>query len=63
MNDQARWRKSSYSWTEQGECVELAPVFGAVGVRDSKDPGAGHLMVSRVWLAELFERIRPVDIG
>lgn len=36
------WRKSSYSLTN-GECVEVATVYGRVAVRDSNDPG--HLVV------------------
>jgi len=35
------WRKSSFSASDSN-CVEVA--FGA-GVRDSKNPGAGHLAV------------------
>ena len=35
------WRKSSFS-AEDANCVEVA--FGA-GVRDSKNPEAGHLAV------------------
>ncbi|WP_084718884.1 DUF397 domain-containing protein [Streptacidiphilus carbonis] len=36
----APWRKSSYSGTNGGDCIEVAPGFipGAVPVRDSKDP-------------------------
>ena len=35
----ARWRKSSYSGTTGGNCVEVAQNLpGAVAVRDSKDP-------------------------
>lgn len=39
----ARWRKSSYSGSNGGTCVEVASVMGAglagvVAVRDSKDP-------------------------
>lgn len=38
------WRKSSYSTTvDDNACVELARFAGAVGVRDSKHPEAGHL--------------------
>ncbi|MCP2166698.1 DUF397 domain-containing protein [Goodfellowiella coeruleoviolacea] len=40
----ARWNKSSHS-NGKLACVEVA--FGAarVGVRDSKAPGAGHLVI------------------
>ncbi|WP_436778204.1 DUF397 domain-containing protein [Yinghuangia sp. YIM S09857] len=31
-----RWRKSSYSNNEGGECVEVAPMPAAILVRDSK---------------------------
>ena len=35
----ARWRKSSYSNQDGGNCVEVADNLpGAVPVRDSKDP-------------------------
>lgn len=38
------WRKSSRSGTgSNGACVEVAFVV-AVGVRDSKNPGGGHLV-------------------
>lgn len=40
------WRKSSYSNTDGGECVEVAPNLPAVvPVRDSKDPARGVLFV------------------
>ncbi|MFJ2809302.1 DUF397 domain-containing protein [Kitasatospora sp. NPDC087271] len=33
------WRKSSYSGSNGGDCIEVAPGFpGLVPVRDSKDP-------------------------
>ena len=35
---QARWRKSSYSGSQGGDCVEVAELGAEVGVRDSKDP-------------------------
>ena len=40
----AAWRKSSYSNTNSGECVEVgsSPSAG-VAVRDSKDPGGPAL--------------------
>jgi Domain of unknown function (DUF397) len=42
------WRKSSYSGTQSGsDCVELARIGQAVGIRDSKDPQGPKLVVSR----------------
>lgn len=40
MNDvsSVRWRKSTRSGAEGGDCVEVAGLPGAVAVRDSKDP-------------------------
>ncbi|MFD4536124.1 DUF397 domain-containing protein [Kitasatospora sp. NPDC058397] len=43
--DAASWRKSSYSGTNGGDCIEVAPGFpGRVPVRDSKDPGGPVLV-------------------
>jgi hypothetical protein len=37
--NRADWRKSSYSGTNGGQCVEVARNLpGVVAVRDSKDP-------------------------
>jgi hypothetical protein len=37
--NRADWRKSSYSGTNGGQCVEVAcNLPGVVAVRDSKDP-------------------------
>ncbi|MGW0991928.1 DUF397 domain-containing protein [Streptomyces sp. NPDC002520] len=49
-----RWRKSSYSGTSGGECVEVADSYpaGAVPVRDSKDPsGAVVIVGASAWQA------------
>jgi hypothetical protein len=45
----AQWRKSGNSG--DGGCVEVAWAEGAVGVRDSKDRGAGPVLVfsEREW--------------
>lgn len=53
------WRKSSYSnGTEDGACVEVALAPGAVRVRDSKNPRAGHLVLDRAtWRAFLQPRV------
>jgi hypothetical protein len=39
------WRKSSYSSSNGGNCVEIAPHLGAL--RDSKNP-AGPVLAGRV---------------
>ncbi|MFG2098240.1 DUF397 domain-containing protein [Streptomyces sp. NPDC048612] len=47
----ARWRKSSYSNTNGGSCVEIADHFpGLVPVRDSKNPhGPALLIPATAW--------------
>jgi hypothetical protein len=55
------WRKSSYSGgggSGGQECVELARLAGAVGVRDSKAPEAGHLVVSLEGFARLVAQVK-----
>ncbi|WP_026341381.1 DUF397 domain-containing protein [Actinomadura atramentaria] len=37
------WRKATRSTAQGGNCVELAALPSALGVRDSKHPDAGHL--------------------
>ena len=47
------WRKSSYSGdggTGGGDCVEVAPHGEWYWVRDSKNPAAGTVTVTRAWL-------------
>ncbi|MER6525548.1 DUF397 domain-containing protein [Streptomyces sp. NPDC001508] len=46
------WRKSSYSGTNGGDCVEVADLGGQVAVRDSKDLQAGRFAVApEAWTA------------
>jgi hypothetical protein len=55
------WRKSSYSGgggKGGEECIELARLTAAVGLRDSKNPEAGHLSLSRAALAGLLDQAR-----
>ncbi|RAY12419.1 DUF397 domain-containing protein [Actinomadura craniellae] len=40
----ARWRRSSYSGSNGGNCVELAAFPGMVAIRDSKDPNGPVLL-------------------
>ncbi|MFE1228409.1 DUF397 domain-containing protein [Streptomyces sp. NPDC058745] len=48
----AEWRKSSYSNTQGGDCVEVADgVPRTVPVRDSKNPqGPVLLLADHVWV-------------
>ncbi|XRQ10306.1 DUF397 domain-containing protein [Actinomadura welshii] len=41
------WRKSTHS-TEgtSAQCVEVAPLDGVIGVRDSRRPGDGHITLT-----------------
>ena len=46
------WRKSSYSTSNGGNCVEVDSAPGAVAVRDSKSPDGTTLAIaSSKWLA------------
>lgn len=56
------WRKSSYSGGEAGQCVEVAALGAAVGIRDSKSPSAPHLAVARGDLAALVSRIKAGEL-
>ena len=49
--DQPEWRKSSYSGP-QSNCIEVAPLQDATGIRDSKNPDGGELRIPRTaWYA------------
>ncbi|TDD80729.1 DUF397 domain-containing protein [Actinomadura darangshiensis] len=53
------WRKSSYSGGATDEaCVELAVLPEGIGVRDSKDPDGGRLVVYRAQLGSLLLAIK-----
>ncbi|MEU6171725.1 DUF397 domain-containing protein [Streptantibioticus parmotrematis] len=47
------WRKSSYSNSDGGQCIEVSDdVAGVVPVRDSKDPhGPALIFPSAAWSA------------
>ncbi|MFC5664637.1 DUF397 domain-containing protein [Kitasatospora misakiensis] len=42
----SKWFKSSYSTTDGGECIEIAPSPSSVLVRDSKDKAGPRLSFS-----------------
>jgi hypothetical protein len=56
------WRKSSYSGSEGGTCVELADLTTAVGIRDSKNPEGPRLVVSRRALSSLLGHVKSGDL-
>jgi hypothetical protein len=41
MSDQLKWSKSSYSNSEGGACLEVAPTPATIHIRDSKTAPAG----------------------
>ncbi|GAB2847607.1 hypothetical protein GCM10022221_53770 [Actinocorallia aurea] len=53
-----RWRKSSHSTGSGDNCVELAALAGAVGVRDSKNPQGEPLVLGRPVFARLARGLR-----
>lgn len=56
------WRKSSRSGTEQNACVEVAHLEARVGVRDSTNPGGGHLVLDRAAISDLLSRVKTGDL-
>ncbi|MDT0400714.1 MULTISPECIES: DUF397 domain-containing protein [Streptomyces] len=57
-----RWRKSSYSNVDGGNCLEVADGFpGAVPVRDSKDVEGPVLMIPRPAWAQFVGSIKQAS--
>ncbi|MFA1545730.1 DUF397 domain-containing protein [Actinomadura chokoriensis] len=54
---QARWRKSTHSGAVENECIEVADLNGHVGIRDSKNPTAGHLSLTRQDFAAILNHL------
>ncbi|WP_413798768.1 DUF397 domain-containing protein [Streptomyces iranensis] len=46
MERSPEWRKSSYSWDDGGDCVEVAEMPGRIAIRDSKSPDGPTLLLS-----------------
>ncbi|MEV5827496.1 DUF397 domain-containing protein [Spirillospora sp. NPDC052242] len=53
------WRKSSHSGAN-GNCVELAALPGAVGVRDSEDPDGPVLLLPPATLRAALRAARTL---
>ena len=50
--DATAWRRSSYSGSNGGNCIEVAATARAVAVRDSKDPEGTRLaFTAATWTA------------
>ncbi|SEC92119.1 protein of unknown function [Streptomyces sp. 2231.1] len=43
---ESKWRKSSYSGDQGGQCVEVAENSCAIAVRDSKNPAGPILTIA-----------------
>ena len=56
MTDQLQWRTSTRSQTSN--CVEVAPLGGAVAVRDSKDAGGPVLVFDLAAWQEFVAALR-----
>ena len=56
------WRKSSYSGTNGGQCVEVA-ASDRVLVRDSRNPDRGRLGLSAQAWREFAARIKSGNAG
>ncbi|MFD0856534.1 DUF397 domain-containing protein [Actinomadura adrarensis] len=52
------WRNASRSNTQGNACVEVADLGACVGVRDSKDVEAGHLILDADAFAALVGQIK-----
>jgi hypothetical protein len=54
----ARWRTSSYSGDNGGNCIQVRTAKSDVAIRDSKDPGGPQLgFPSSAWTA-FTERVK-----
>jgi Domain of unknown function (DUF397) len=62
--DNVIWRKSSYSGSNGGACVEVAVLPGdSRAVRDSKDPGGPKLRFSREEWRAFTTSIKRGELG
>ncbi|WP_153532013.1 DUF397 domain-containing protein [Actinomadura macrotermitis] len=52
------WRKSSHSGGQGGNCVEVADLTNAIGIRDSKDPHGPKLVLRAAAWRALAARLK-----
>lgn len=55
-----KWRKSSYTTANGGDCVELARAPEGIAIRDSKDPEGTRM---RIALGEFRRLVADVKEG
>ena len=53
----ATWRKSSYSSSSGGDCVEIARLTPHIAIRDSKRPEGGALTVTPAAFAAFVDHV------
>mgnify|MGYP001428850776 CR=1 FL=1 len=53
-----RWRRSSYSASNGGNCVEVAHLAEGIGIRDSKSRERGHLIMPLAQFTALLARLK-----
>ncbi|MFF1913152.1 DUF397 domain-containing protein [Streptomyces sp. NPDC058239] len=57
-HERTHWFKSSYSGGSGTECVEVADLISAIGVRDSKQPQGPRIAVQRSTWTEFVQGLR-----
>ncbi|RAY12193.1 DUF397 domain-containing protein [Actinomadura craniellae] len=57
------WRKSTRSGGNSGMCVEVADLTTVIGIRDSKNPDAGHLSLTTEAFADLLTRVKRNELS
>ncbi|MEU6746330.1 DUF397 domain-containing protein [Spirillospora sp. NPDC046719] len=65
MNE-AIWRKAHRSGTGGAggqDCVEVAALAEGRGIRDSKAPDTGHLVLSPTGFAQLIDQVKRGDLN
>jgi len=56
------WKKSTHSGS-QGDCVEVAALPGRSAVRDSKNPGTGHLVFGGTEWAAFLQAVKGSEVA
>jgi uncharacterized protein DUF397 len=57
------WRKSTRSGSSSDEaCVEVARLTSGIGVRDSKNPHAGHHSLTPTAFTDLVRKIKRHEL-